>query len=96
MSTCSSAKLSSSIVSANEGISPNPASGENSVTIKIISDFSGVEKVTLISSTGQIIMTEDIVLQTGENSVPVSISNLEQGLYLIKVGEKTFRFVKSN
>jgi hypothetical protein len=92
--TCTAKMSATSASSVNEGISPNPAHNLTTVEMKLNSLYSSEETLTIISSTGSIMSTEIIALSEGENSIAINIDQLHEGIYLVKVGEKTFRFVK--
>jgi len=84
----------SSAISANEGVSPNPAANVSEINVKVQAFMDANETMSIVSSTGTIMQHESIQLTEGENEISVNVTNLNQGIYLIKIGEKTFRFVK--
>lgn len=82
------------VVMANEGVSPNPSSGTSPVNITYYSDITGSETVSIISTTGNPVKAETINVIEGENNISIDFSDIQQGMYLMKIGEKTFRFVR--
>jgi len=92
--TCTAKISATSISSLNEGISPNPAHELSSVEMKLNALFASEETLTIISSTGSVMKTELVTLAEGENSISINIDQLQEGIYLVKIGEKAFRFVK--
>ncbi len=67
------------IVTESVTIYPNPAEGEFNINIK--ANESSVYELRVIDITGKLIYQTDIKLQTGSNSIPVSIDNIQCGSY---------------
>ena len=63
---------------------PNPASSEI-----FISGFEGVQTVEIYSISGVLAMKT-----TAENGSVINISNLRQGIYIVKVDGKTVKLCK--
>ena len=72
-------------LSANEGFYPNPASD------MIYFNFNVDKEVSLqiFSSTGQLVMEKNI-----SSDGAVDVSSLSEGLYIVKINDKTYKFSK--
>ncbi|HXA00925.1 MAG TPA: Ig-like domain-containing protein [Cytophagaceae bacterium] len=93
---CGSARLAavSTINTETEKISPNPASGIQNVELNVESLIDGDQTLTIISSNGVIQRNENVSLQNGNNKLSIDISQLHEGIYIIRVGQKAFKFIK--
>ena len=67
---------------------PNPNNGEFNIAI----DGDNAKGVSLYARTvqiynaiGQLIFSENIILQPGENSIPISLGNTPKGIYFGKI-----------
>ena len=71
-------------ISNGISVSPNPAT--DNITVHLNSTAANVKAVlTITDMTGGKIQTWNIMLNTGENTIPLSINNLSAGIYLIVV-----------
>ncbi len=70
---------------ANYGINvfPNPASEKVSLRINVNSNTKAA--LTLSNTSGQIVLTRDFMLNSGEQLLEVNVSNLSGGIYLITI-----------
>jgi hypothetical protein len=69
-----------------ERISPNPTKGGVNVDISILED--GVVGLQILDLTGRTLFIEKLELTQGMNSIPVEMSHLANGLYLIRISDK--------
>ena len=72
-------------MSANEGIFPNPAADMLYFNFDVKSDVT----MQIFSATGQLVMEKNL---SSENAV--DISSLNEGLYIVKIDGKTYKFSK--
>jgi len=73
-------------------IYPNPA--KNDFTLEIVCEHEASATVILFNSVGAQVISENIQLSEGKNTVPFESINLPSGLYLISIqipGEKMIR-----
>ncbi|MFK7807676.1 MAG: choice-of-anchor V domain-containing protein, partial [Saprospiraceae bacterium] len=91
----------SSVNNANQDltkmlISPNPTVDQANVSV--FSKRSGAFDLNIVSTTGQLVYTESVNLQVGENQKSVDLGRLQKGLYFLQInGEKeviTQRLIK--
>lgn len=70
-----------------EGLSvsivPNPNQG--SFTVQLIGEVQGEAKLTLLDAQGRSIYQEGLRLQGGEQALPIALSDLAQGVYLLRI-----------
>lgn len=62
---------------------PNPASTELNVKLQLNNDEAA--RVVLYDATGAVVLAEDHELHTGENTLPLDVSNCATGIYLLHV-----------
>jgi hypothetical protein len=78
---------------------PNPA--KDLITLRAMSGLNNFSSCTfeIINSLGQIIKKEDIVFEKGRFEKPIMISNLENGIYIIRctngANQSINRFIKN-
>jgi len=65
---------------------PNPA--EDKVTISMTSALSQKMQLNVYSLTGALIMSKDIEVSAGKNEIPVDLSSILSGNYLISIGKE--------
>lgn len=63
-------------------IYPQPAKSK-SVFVTIISPLKGKVQLLVTSAMGALVIKKDIELEKGENSIPIAISNIANGVYFI-------------
>lgn len=75
---------------------PNPA--EDYFNLMVTSNIEAIGRVELISLSGQLMMEETIELESGENLFEYNITQLDKGVYSIKIDagdeEKVSRLIK--
>jgi len=93
---CGSARLAatSTINIETEKISPNPALDVQNVELTVESFIDGDQSLMIISSDGLIQRSENVSLLNGYNKLSINISELREGVYVIRVGQKVFKFIK--
>ncbi|MFT6243481.1 MAG: hypothetical protein ACJAXI_000243 [Crocinitomicaceae bacterium] len=69
-------------------IYPNPTLG----VLNITGSRSQLEKLEFLNSVGK--QLEVNILASGEHSVTIDVSNLSQGVYLLKSGERSYKILK--
>jgi hypothetical protein len=74
----------------NMKLYPNPA--KNSVIISLISDKSQPATLQIRSIAGQLVFKKSLSLETSENKIPVDITTIPNGLYVVElaISEKTY------
>ncbi|HEY8400010.1 MAG TPA: Ig-like domain-containing protein, partial [Cytophagaceae bacterium] len=75
-------------------VNPNPASGAKEIEVSYYSETDGNEELSVIPFSGKVVSSETIKVNRGENKIKVNISDLVDGIYLIKIGKHSVRFVK--
>lgn len=70
-------------------IYPNPTLG----VLNITGSRSQLEKLELFNSVGK--QLEVNILASGDHSVTIDVSNLTQGVYLLKSGERSYKIIKT-
>ena len=73
----------------NISIYPNPA--KNIINIKIDSRLYGIDNIEIYNISGKCVISTSI-----ENYNKIDISNLKQGIYFVRIGEYSSKFVKTN
>jgi len=77
-------------------IYPNPVN--NSATVNINTTQSTNAQMTIVSVAGQLIYTQNISLNAGQNTVNINTSSLEKGTYILKITQNkqvtVKRFIK--
>ena len=63
---------------------PNPVTnGQTVLNFKI--QYAGLANVTIVNATGQVVMKKTVMVNSGNNIVPLELNNLSKGLYLINL-----------
>ena len=72
------------LVKESFNIYPNPTSGTATVSFKAFT--SGRSTVNVANLIGQTVKTVDVQVVNGTNNVVLDLNNLNQGIYLVTVG----------
>jgi hypothetical protein len=64
-------------------VTPNPV--RNVFNLKFISSKQETAKLSVTSFTGRVVLNSEIRVIQGENNIPVNVSNLAPGMYLVKL-----------
>lgn len=65
-----------------EGIVPNPV--QNNLTASISSPTKGLINLQVLDIMGRMIQQQQVIIQEGTNVIPVNVSTLGSGIYLLK------------
>ena len=81
-------------VSNNSAITVYPNPGNSMITLKIESDSDTEMPMQFISNNGSIYHQSNVRFSKGANFITQDISTMTEGMYTIKVGNKSIRFIK--
>ena len=82
------------IPGTSNGISVTPNPGKDIITVHLNSIAANVKAALIITDlTGRKIQSWNMTLNTGENTIPLSINNLSAGIYLIVVTSNETRWL---
>lgn len=70
---------------------PNPASSNITIDFDVTTNEV---PVAIFSMSGQLVYSNDDNRNNGTNSLNVDVSGFQSGIYIVKVGSQTFKFVK--
>ncbi len=73
-------------------IYPNPATDKTFVEIG--SNNYKKETLTIYALNGQVVMQKDVNLIKGQNKISLNLNSLQQGVYIVKLGNKNARLIK--
>ena len=76
----------------NMNIYPNPV--KENLTLNFTSDKNLNYELEIITISGQVIKSQQINSEIGNNSIRVNVESLRQGVYFVKFGNQTLKFVK--
>ena len=100
-SKCSKGSTSARLSSESEINTPNnspmrvyPNPGNNMITIEIESDSESEAPLQFISHSGSIYHQSNVRFSKGANFITHDISTMADGIYIIKIGNKSIRFIK--
>ena len=79
---------------SNVGIHPNPVETGVDLNIFITSDNTLDARVSIIDITGKIVMTQNKVVQSGNNQIKLSTSSVGTGLYVVEVQTESGRITE--
>lgn len=71
---------------------PNPA--KESLQLSIVTATAGERQVEIIDLTGRVLLRREIRIFQGETRSELSLDGLSAGAYLLRIGNRTVRFVK--
>ncbi|MFL5729656.1 MAG: Ig-like domain-containing protein [Cytophagaceae bacterium] len=96
LGACGSARYAaiSTVNTETEKVSPNPASDVQSVELSVESLMEAEQSLSIFSSSGSLLRSENVSLQSGFNKLNIDISQLQEGMYILKIGQKAFKFIK--
>lgn len=77
-----------SLLNSAFSLYPNPAQNE----INIITDLIGNEELVIYNINGQMIQKSSVNFK--DNTAKINIENLSSGQYILKIGTKSFKFLK--
>jgi len=79
-------------LSGKLNIYPNPA--ENTVYIQLKEKLAFSLRLTITDLVGKKVFEQDILLNSGNKNVPVDISSLQNGIYMLRIADKENTFTK--
>ncbi len=71
-------------------LAPNPASETATITIKALEDNASF-RLRLFNMAGQEVISRDMPLVTGLNTLTLGVADLPTGIYILKAGDKNYK-----
>jgi photosystem II stability/assembly factor-like uncharacterized protein len=73
-------------------IYPNPA--ENTLNIQLRDNANLSLMITITDLVGKKVLEEDVLLSTGHKTIPVDVSSLQEGIYLLRIDDRESTLTK--
>lgn len=83
--------LSPRIGKSETKISPNPVS-EGIANVTLTASNAGIAQMSIYSFNGTLVYQSKVALYEGFNSIPVSVSDFQSGMYLLNIEKENFSF----
>jgi len=71
------------IIESSITVSPNPVS--EIANLEFNADYSGTEELIIYDITGKIVYSQQLEITSGNNKIPINVTNLSSGTYLISI-----------
>ena len=72
---------------------PNPSS--DVLTLELVSNENQISTITIVDVLGRVVMTDSYILNRGNNSIKINVSNLAKGNYNLEIGTEAGKHVES-